>query len=114
MKKLNKEQVNSIRSTVEEYCEQDYGKGGFGSKPDFLTDLFALQQKYPECYLEAWTPEDYCAKSPRVLTIRESMIVSSYLYNYVDANEGTTWNKVEGFVKKTLDEHSDFEIPCPS
>jgi hypothetical protein len=37
------------------------------------------------------------------------MIVSNYLYNYVDANLGTTWNKVENFVKKVLDEHSDPE-----
>jgi hypothetical protein len=37
------------------------------------------------------------------------MIVSNYLYNYVDANVGTTWNKVEEYVKKTLDDHSDLE-----
>lgn len=94
-------------SSVEE--RQDYGKGSFGSSQAFLSELFALQQKYPECYIEVWTPEDYCAKAPRDLTIRESMIVSNYLYNYVDANEGTTWKKVEEFVKKTLDEHNDFE-----
>lgn len=76
-------------------------------KQDFLTDLFALQQKYPECYLEAWTPEDYCAKSSRNLTIGEAMIVSNYLYNYVDANQGTTWNKVEKYVKKVLDEEDN-------
>lgn len=96
-----------LSSKVEE--RQDYGKGSFGSKNDFLTELFALQQKYPECYLEVWTPEDYSAKAPRDLTIRESMIVSNYLYNYVDANEGTTWKKIEEFVKKTLDDHNDFE-----
>lgn len=101
-RKVNKKQ---IRQAVESVYEQDYGK--YGGKQDFLTDLFALQQKYPECYLEAWTPEDYCAKSSRDLTIRESMIVSNYLYNYVDANQGTTWNKVEKYVKKVLDEHAD-------
>jgi hypothetical protein len=94
-------------SSTEE--RQDYGKGSFGSSQAFLSELFALQQKYPECYIEVWTPEDYCAKAPRDLTIRESMIVSNYLYNYVDANEGTTWNKIEKYVKKTLDDHSDLE-----
>ncbi len=87
---------------------QDYGKG-FGSKRNFLDDLFALQQNYPECYIEAWTPEDYEAKSNRPLTMRESMIVSNYLYNYVDANKGTTWKKIEKYVKKTLDEDNDLE-----
>jgi len=104
MKRISKKK---IRESVEQVYEQDYGK--YGGKQDFLVDLFALQQKYPECYLEAWTPEDYCAKAPRDLTIREAMIVSNYLYNYVDANLGTTWNKVENFVKKVLDEHSDPE-----
>jgi len=85
---------------------QDYGKG-FGSKPNFLHDLFDLQQKYPECYIEAWTPEDYETKANKPLTIRESMVVSNYLYNYCDANEGTTWDKIDFYVKKTLDEHSD-------
>lgn len=87
---------------------QDYGKG-FGSKPNFLEALFALQQTYPECYIEAWTPEDYEAKAGREITIREAMVVSNYLYNYVNANEGTTWNKIEKYVKKTLDDHSDLE-----
>ena len=87
---------------------QDYGKG-FGSKPDFLKELFDLQQRYPECYIEAWTPEDYEAKAGRQLTVREAMIVSNYLYNYVDANAGTTWDKIEKYVKKTLDDHSDLE-----
>lgn len=74
----------------------------------FMSELFALQEKYPECYVEAWTPEDYNAKTKRSLTTREAMIVSSYLYNHYDANnEGTTWNKVEGIVKKTIDDHSD-------
>ena len=106
--KTTKPKVNKkkIRQVVEEvYPDQDYGK--FGGKQDFLTELFALQQKYPECYLEVWTPEDYCAKAQRDLTTREAMIVSNYLYNYVDANEGTTWKKVEHYVKKVLDEHSD-------
>jgi hypothetical protein len=103
-RKVNKKK---IRQTVDEvYPDQDYGKG-FGSKNEFLTELFALQQKYPECYLEVWTPEDYCAKAPRDLTTREAMIVSNYLYNYVDANQGTTWKKVEHYVKKVLDEHGD-------
>ncbi len=87
---------------------QDYGKG-FGSKPNFLEDLFALQQRYPECYIEAWTPEDYETKAGRQLTIREAMIVSNYLYNYMDANEGTSWKTIEEYVKKTLDDHSDLE-----
>lgn len=92
--------------TTEE--RQDYGKG-FGSKPNFLESLFALQKSYPECYIEAWTPEDYETKAGRQLTIRESMIVSNYLYNYVDANAGTTWDKIEKYVKKTLDDHNDLE-----
>lgn len=82
---------------------------GCGSLPNFFSELFALQQKYPECYVEAWTPEDYRVKAPRFLTTRESMIVSNYLYNNVDAHKGTTWKKVGEFVKKTLDEHNDFE-----
>jgi len=84
---------------------QDYERG-HGSKPYFLDALFTLQQNYPECYIEAWTPEDYEAKVNRPMTMHESKTVSNYLYNYVDANEGTTWNKVENFVKKVLDEHS--------
>lgn len=98
------------KKKVETYEErQDYGKGGFGSKPNFLSDLFELQQKYPECYIEAWTPEDYEAKSKEPLTIRECMVVSNYLYNYVDANEGTTWSKIEHYVQKTLEDHKDLD-----
>lgn len=90
-----------IRQMVEHHVAFDY-KDGFGSKVNFMTEFLALQQKYPECYVEAWTPEDYNAKTERPLTTREAIIVSSNLYNYADANEGTTWNKVEKYVKKSI------------
>jgi len=106
-KKVNKKK---IRQVVEEVYEQDYGK--FGGKQDFLTDLFALQQKYPECYIEAWTPEDYSTVTQQDfpvhrLSIGQCEIVSSNLYNYADANEGTTWDKVKHFVNKTIKEYEN-------
>lgn len=101
-RKVNKKK---IRQAVEEVYEQDYGK--FGGKQDFLTDLFALQQKYPECYIEAWTPEDYSTQTKQNLTLNQCTIVSSNLYNYADANEGTTWDKIKYMVEKTIQEYEE-------
>ena len=77
---------------------------------NFYKDLKDLQAKYPMCYIEAWTPEDYSTATQQDfpvhrLTLGQCEIVSSNLYNYADANEGTTWDKVKYMVNKTLEEY---------
>ena len=69
---------------------------------DFQKDLAALRQKYPMCYVEAWTPEDFCSEA---VTGKECLVFDWYdpaheltaeiLYESFDANLGTCWASVE-------------------
>ena len=93
-----------IKQVVDEVLDQDYSESEHRSS-EFLTDLFAFQHKYPHCYLEAWTPEDYENVSQKRLTKGQCEIVSSMLYNTMDANEGTNWDKINFCVNKTLNEY---------
>lgn len=98
---MNKKQ---IKINIEEVCrDQEINP----RTVSFLTDLFALQQKYPECYVEAWTADDYQTTVPISMTKGQSEIVSNMLYNTCDANKGTTWKKVRGCVKDMLKDYYD-------
>jgi hypothetical protein len=95
---------NQIKQVVDEVLDHTYTNSEHHSS-EFLTDLLALHRKYPHCYIEAWTPEDYENISQKHLTKGQCEIVSSMLYNTMDANEGTTWDKVNRLVEKTLNEY---------
>lgn len=96
---MNKKQ---IKINVEEVCrDQELNP----QTVNFLTDLFALQQKYPECYVEAWTADDYQTTIKDKLTKGQNEIITNMLYNTCDANKGTTWKKVRACVEDTVENY---------
>jgi hypothetical protein len=75
---------------------------------EFYQDLKALQEKYPMCYVEAWTPEDYVStdvdydedSDPEETDWNElkHVLTTNSLYNNFDANYGTNWDRIRGSV----------------
>lgn len=64
---------------------------------EFYNDLAELQNKYPSCYIEAWTPEDFVKiiKKEECDTDWNKWIpVAQKLYDTFDGNQGTNWHKV--------------------
>lgn len=71
----------------------------------FYKDLDKLREKYPMCYIEAWTPEDFVRSldgedeeyedtklnwnDPNYISI------SNELYDGFDANYGTNWTRIQ-------------------
>jgi hypothetical protein len=74
----------------------------------FYEELKALQEKYPMCYIEAWTPEDYVSadadydedSDPEETDWNElnHVLTTNSLYNNFDANYGTNWDRIRGSV----------------
>ena len=58
---------------------------------EFIRDLRALRAKYPQCYIEAWTPGDYEMDWDNPSAIA----VSERLYYDFDASVGTNWETVQ-------------------
>ncbi len=72
------------------------------SEESFYRDLKELRTKYPMCYIEAWTPEDFDMErgegdstnwGQRIWTR-----VASRLSHEFDAERGTNWARVEEMV----------------
>jgi hypothetical protein len=71
---------------------------------NFYKDLKDLQAKYPMCYIEAWTPEDYDSvdadyddDEKEVETNwkdQDHIGTTNSLYNSFDANYGTNWDRI--------------------
>lgn len=73
---------------------------------DFYKELRDFQAKYPMCYVEAWTPEDYDSvdadyndedPEPKSYTDWNKDVhcdTTSKLYKYFDANYGTSWERI--------------------
>lgn len=73
---------------------------------NFYKELRAMQKKYPMCYIEAWTPEDYDSvdanydeddpdpESNTDWNLDEHHDTASKLYKYFDANYGTNWERI--------------------
>ncbi len=83
---------------------------------DFYDELRVLSEKYPMCYIEAWTPEDYFMmkhKDQNIEDIQDKLNwndeewvqVSEKLYDTFDANHGTNWHKLFHIVENTTCEH---------
>ena len=70
----------------------------------FYKDLKALQSKYPMCYIEAWTPEDYDSVDADYDDDKEieeadwndqdHIGTTNALYDSFDANIGTNWDRI--------------------
>ena len=56
----------------------------------FAEALTQLQNQFPECYIEAWTPEDFGTVSKP----DESRDIVSNLECNFDANVGTNWDSL--------------------
>jgi hypothetical protein len=64
---------------------------------EFYDDLAELQNKYPSCYIEAWTPEDFVKiikKEESEINWNDYIPVAQKLYDTFDGNQGTNWHKV--------------------
>lgn len=70
----------------------------------FYDDLRKFQAKYPMCYIEAWTPEDYVSAANQGNEDEDSTpvdwndpdheAVADRLSRHFDANIGTNWDRV--------------------
>ena len=77
---------------------------------EFYKELKELQDKYPMCYVEAWTPEDYISanvdydndEDPEEADWEDEQHLSTAtsLYKYFDANYGTNWERIRECVSK--------------
>ena len=71
---------------------------------NFYKELKALQSKYPMCYIEAWTPEDYDSVDADYDDDKEieeadwndqdHIGTTNALYDSFDANIGTNWDRI--------------------
>jgi hypothetical protein len=71
---------------------------------NFYKDLKDLQAKYPMCYIEAWTPEDYDSVDADYdddekevesdWKDQDHIGTTNSLYNSFDANYGTNWDRI--------------------
>jgi hypothetical protein len=68
----------------------------------FLKDLFKLQKKYPECFIEAYMPADYRGISDKDLTKGMCVRISEMLYDSSSLHEGTNSNKISGIISKAI------------
>jgi hypothetical protein len=96
--KVNKAQ---IRGMVEDHARSNYS---YDVDTNYLTDLLAFQGKYPECYIEAWCPVDYENAAKKKINMSQAKVISSYLYNTCNADEGTSWKKIREALKKVFEE----------
>jgi hypothetical protein len=70
----------------------------------FYKDLKDLQAKYPMCYIEAWTPEDYDSVDADFdddekevesdWKDQDHIGTTNSLYDSFDANYGTNWDRI--------------------
>lgn len=79
---------------------------------NFYDDLNEFREKYPSCYIEAWTPEDFVSVINKDKEIKQEEIdwnewtdVADRLYDTFDANHGTNWHKVFHIVEGTTCNH---------
>ena len=63
----------------------------------FFSDLTKLRDKYPMCYVEAWTPDDFNTE----WASHDSEAIASVLCHRFDAEYGTSWNSVESAKEET-------------
>jgi hypothetical protein len=70
----------------------------------FLKELHKLQQKYPECFIDAYVPSDYNWCSNKELTKGMCIRISEVLYDSVNAHEGTNWNKINRIISNLIKE----------
>lgn len=83
---------------------------------DFYTELKAFCDKFPMCYIEAWTPEDFATMKYKDKLSDEDTLdlywnegewieIAERLYDSFDANQGTNWHKVFHIVENTTCQH---------
>jgi hypothetical protein len=70
----------------------------------FLEDLHKLQDKYPECFIDAYMASDYVWCSNKELTKGMCIRISELLYDSVNAHEGTNWNKIHRIISNLIKE----------
>ena len=69
----------------------------FLKKTGFQSDLAKLREKYPMCYIEAWTPDDFNTDWASY----ESESIANVLSHRFDAEYGTSWMSVESAKEET-------------
>lgn len=75
----------------------------------FYQELKEFRKRYPMCYLEAWTPEDFdlddsgSPKDEADWTARRWKRVASRLGHEFDASVGTNWVRVKEVTKRLAD-----------
>jgi len=69
----------------------------------FQKELESLRNKYPMCYIEAWTPEDFNTSLATNLNWEDDTCIeiAQELYDSFDANDGTSWTSLD-MIKSNL------------
>jgi hypothetical protein len=85
----------------------------------FFCDLQKLREKYPQVYLEAWTPDDFefiseSRDEPETPWSDERMLadwsdpqwiaIADRLYHQFDANNGTTWLSLAHAIETSIEQ----------
>ena len=105
------ENEDFIKNKILEAVEQEISKLD-ETKNSFHDDLREFKEKYPECYIECWTPEDYSSIKHDLENENENenenidypesnwsdelwINVSNKLEHDFDANNGTNWDRLK-------------------
>jgi hypothetical protein len=64
--------------------------------PSFSGELKALQDKYPDHFIDAWIPEDFQMMTDKHLSADDCKKVAAWCYDCVDANTGMNWQTILG------------------
>jgi len=105
------ENEDFIKNKILEAVEQEISKLD-ETKNSFYDDLREFKGKYPECYIECWTPEDYSSIKHDLENENENenenidypetnwsdelwINVSNKLEHDFDANNGTNWDRLK-------------------
>jgi len=73
----------------------------------FHIALENLRGKFPEYYIEAWSPDDFKTTTEHTLTHDDCCTIANNLYEAFDANVGTTWERVACAVEQWIPDEKE-------
>lgn len=77
----------------------------------FRTDLRKFRAKYPMCYIEAWTPNDFACAQTAEMNVEEikanwqnpeNISIVQKLEHGFDANDGTYWERIKAEMRNLI------------
>ena len=61
----------------------------------FHKELKKFQNKYPECAITAWMPDDFQDRASKKLTKEDNLNIAEELVNSFDAEIGINWDVID-------------------